>query len=136
MRHPGHKPQFKKVNQERKSPEIDERVERERVQRELLAEWSDDDWEKEPRAQEPASGRAMDGDDVGFTPLRRIVLPQSQVPASAMGMHGRSMYVSDWTIPSDNPKQETSSDNLKQETPSDNLKQETPSDNLKQETPS
>lgn len=59
----------------------------------------DSDWEDEPRAEVPASGDAMDGDDVGCPPLRMLHLPQSQVPYTVVPVYGRSVFESCHAIP-------------------------------------
>jgi hypothetical protein len=63
-------------------------------------EWDDSDWENEDRADEPWSGREMDGLDVGCIPTRNLELPKPAVPYLTTGIYGRSMFTSEFVIPS------------------------------------
>jgi hypothetical protein len=40
----------------------------------------------------------MDGDDVGICP-RRLKLPKPMMPRAQVGIYGRSMFQSDFSIP-------------------------------------
>lgn len=59
----------------------------------------DSDWEDEPRAEMPASGDMMDGEDVGCPPLRTLALPHSRLAYTAIPVYGRSVFTSDWKMP-------------------------------------
>lgn len=64
------------------------------------SQWDDweDDWEDIPRARAPITGLPMDGDDVGICP-RRLKLPKAMMPRAQVGIYGRSMFQSDFSIP-------------------------------------
>jgi len=63
------------------------------------------DWEvedtywAEPRAARPASGRPMDGADVGHLPARSLELPRAALTPTQYPIYGRSVMSSQWDIP-------------------------------------
>lgn len=59
------------------------------------------DWEvEEPRAARPASGRPMDGLDVGHLPSRTLQLPRPALPPRQRPPHGWVVMSSAWDAPS------------------------------------